>query len=82
MADPVEDLSPEAESLLEGFRKLPSEEQRRFAYRVLRLAEAPDLSPEWRHELTRRVASVKDGTAVMLDGEAVVQKLRAKYRRQ
>lgn len=38
MADSAQKLSPEAEALLEGFRRLSGEEQRRFAIRVSTMA--------------------------------------------
>jgi hypothetical protein len=79
MADPAEKLSPEAEALMERFRKLPSEEQRRFAKLALALAEPPELSSAWKREIANRLKSIEDGTAVLLDGDEVMRELRAKY---
>lgn len=79
MSDPAEKLSPEAKLLLERFLKLPGDEQRRFAQRALVLAEPPELSPAWKAEIAARLQSVEDGSAQLLDGETVMQELKAKY---
>ena len=38
-----------------------------------------ELDPELREELVRRLKSIEDGTAVLLDGDEVIRELRTKY---
>lgn len=38
-----------------------------------------NLTPEQQAELDRRITALKDGTAILLDGDTVTQELAAKY---
>lgn len=42
-------------------------------------AQPPELSPAWRAEIARRLKSIEDGTAVLIDGEEHMRRLREKY---
>jgi hypothetical protein len=75
---------PTAEELLEQALQLPKEQRRRLADQLLdsvdEFSQADDeLDPELREELVRRLKTIEDGTAVLLDGDEVVRELRAKY---
>ena len=81
-------MSSWAEELLAMARRLPREERLRIAEELQR-DDAAHASPEmaaeveaaWRDEVLRRVRRFLDGETKMLDGEAVYQRLRAKYAR-
>jgi putative addiction module component (TIGR02574 family) len=76
---------PTAEQLLAQALELPKEQRLRLADQLIDSVEGNDsdleLDPELRDELIRRVRSIEDGTAVLLDGEEVMRELRAKYER-
>lgn len=78
---------PTAEEVLETALKLPKEQRLRLADRLWDSAEAEEsaesmqLDPELHEELVRRLKSIEDGTAVLLDGDQVLRDLRAKYGR-
>jgi hypothetical protein len=38
-----------------------------------------EIDAAWKDEIVRRVQSIEDGTAVLLDGEAVMRELKSKY---
>lgn len=76
---------PTAEELLAQALQLPKEQRLRLADQLLdsvgEYSETDDdeLDPELREELERRLKSIEDGTAVLLDGDEVMRELRAKY---
>jgi len=73
------------EQLLAQALELPKEQRLRLADRLLDSVEDDDnnleLDPELRDELIRRMRTIEDGSAVLLDGEEVMRELRAKYER-
>jgi len=77
---------PTAEQLLEQALDLPKEQRLRLADQLIDSVEGDDsapieLDPELREELVRRLKTIEDGTAVLLDGDEVMRELRAKYER-
>jgi putative addiction module component (TIGR02574 family) len=76
---------PTAEQLLEQALELPKEQRLRLADQLLDSVEGDDsnleLDPQLRDELVRRLKTIEDGTAVLLDGDEVMRELRAKYER-
>jgi hypothetical protein len=81
-------MSSWAEELLAMARRLPREERLRIAEELQRdegahsSSEASaEVEAAWRDEVLRRVRRFLDGETTMLDGEAVYQRLRAKYAR-
>jgi putative addiction module component (TIGR02574 family) len=76
---------PTAEELLEHALQLPKEQRLRLADQLLdsvdEFSQIDDdqLDPELREELVRRLKSIEDGTAELLDGDEVMRELRAKY---
>jgi hypothetical protein len=78
-------MSDAAMTLLGQVLALPDEDRRWLADQLdatLGPAESqlPD-DPAFRAELDRRLQSIADGTAVLLDGEQVMRELRARYAR-
>lgn len=62
--------------------ELSAEERARLGEELLEsLAETPppELSPVWKAEISRRLKSIEDGTAVLLDGDDALKRLMAKY---
>jgi hypothetical protein len=78
---------PTADELLEQALHLPEEQRLRLANQLLDSVDEfsqtddDELHPELRDELVRRLKTIDDGTAVLLDGDEVLRKLRAKYLR-
>ena len=76
---------PTAGELLEHALQLPQEQRLRLADQLLDSADEYSetdhdaLDPELREELERRLKSIEDGTAMLLDGDEVMRELRAKY---
>jgi putative addiction module component (TIGR02574 family) len=76
---------PTAEELLEQALQLPKEQRLRLADQLwdsvdeFSQADDDELDPELREELVRRLKTIEDGTAVLLDGDEVMRELRAKY---
>ena len=68
-------MSSRAHKLIEEFFTLPEDEQAE----VLEAIVPTDEDPEFMAEIERRVRSIEDGTAVLLDGDEVLARLRAKY---
>jgi len=73
-------------TLLEQAMELPDEQRAELAALLLRSLE-PDDEPNvtdaewqeaWALELDRRMATVRDGTAALVDGEAVLRDVRSK----
>lgn len=68
--------------LLEEIKQLPEEERALLRAELDELDEgesAADIDPAFRTELEARLRSIENGTAVLLDGDAVMAELRAKY---
>jgi hypothetical protein len=68
--------------LLEEIKQLPEEERALLRAELDELDEsesAADIDPAFRVELEARLRSIENGTAVLLDGDAVMAELRAKY---
>lgn len=70
-------MSSRAHKVIEEFYALPEEEQSEVLEAIVP-ADLDDLSPEYRAELERRLCSIDDGTAVLLDGDEVLARLRLK----
>lgn len=76
---------PTAEELLEQAMQLPKEQRLRLADELLDSIEEfsqtddDEVDPELREELVRRLKSIEDGTAELLDDDEVMRELRAKY---
>lgn len=77
-------MSPKFAQVRSDALELTEEERARLAEELFESveegAEPPELSPEWKAEIARRLKSIEDGTAVLLDGDEVMRELRAKYR--
>ena len=75
--------SPTPEELLEQVLRLPKEQRLRLADRIWKSIEdegwPADVHPAWKAEIARRLKSIKDGTAVLIDGEEHLRRLRDKY---
>ena len=73
--------APDVEALLQQAKRLPREQQLRLAEELLDGSVEPDEGVEqaWHQELRRRLQALDDGTAVLLDGEQHVQRLRDKF---
>jgi putative addiction module component (TIGR02574 family) len=76
-------MTSEAHKLLEQVLALP-EEDRLYLAEALQDSLEPVESQEeidaaWKDELVRRVQSIEDGAAVLLDGDAVMSELKSKY---
>lgn len=75
---------PSEELLLEQALQLPKAERLRLVDRLWESIEGEEahepveLAPEQHAELRRRLKSIEDGTAVLLDGDQVMRELRAK----
>ena len=75
---------PTEEQLLEQALQLPKAQRLRLVDRIWESidgeeAQEPlDLDPELRAELLRRLKSIEDGTAVLLDGDEAMRDLRAR----
>jgi putative addiction module component (TIGR02574 family) len=63
--------------------KLPEEERRelvRSLQETLSDGDDDDISPAWRDELSRRRASLRDGSAQLVPAAEVIAELRARFR--
>ena len=67
--------------MLQQAKRLPKEQRLRLAEQLLDATEEPDEGVEqaWHQELRRRLQSIDDGTAVLLDGDEHMQRLRDKF---
>lgn len=67
--------------LLEEIKQLPKEDRALLRAELDELddGESSDLDPAFRAELEARLRSIENGSAVLLDGDAVMAELRAKY---
>lgn len=71
---------PTPEELLEHALRLPKEQRLRLADQIWESIEdegwPADVHPAWKTEVARRVRSVKDGSATIVDGEEHLRRLR------
>lgn len=76
-------VSPDADEILDRALKLPEAERRYLAEKLRETVneqEPPaDLSPAWREEIARRLERMDRGTAVLHDGEQLLEELLSKY---
>lgn len=71
-----------AEELLAMAKRLPRQTRLQIAAELQRDDEQGDnaeVEAAWRDEVVRRIQRYLDGETTMLDGDAVYQRLRAKY---
>lgn len=78
-------MNARARKIIDEALELP-EEDRALVIAELQESLEPIESPEeveaaWTEEIARRVQSVQDGTAVLLDGDTVLRELKTKYGR-
>lgn len=78
-------MTSQARKILEEALALPDEERRLIAIELRDSLEPTDSADEvdaaWRDELVRRARRIETGESVLLDGNEVYQRLRAKYDR-
>lgn len=80
-------IAPKAEpsvaQLFEQALQLPKEQRLQLAEQLCESAEEDgwpsDMHPAWREEVARRVAGLLDGSAVTIDGEEQMRRLRKKF---
>jgi len=80
--DPL--VTDAAKKLLEEALKLPPDERALLGAEILDSVhdEPPEeVEAAWRDEIKRRIAEIESGQVELLDGEAVLRELRAKYQR-
>ena len=65
------------EQLLTEASFLPSSERQKLIEDLRQLSEDSELSPQQLMQLRQRVAALKDGKAVLLDGAQAMKDLRA-----
>lgn len=70
-------MSSRARKIIEEFRALPEEEQSEVLDAIVP-ADLDEFAPEYRAEIELRLRSIEDGTAVLLDGDEVLARVRAK----
>jgi putative addiction module component (TIGR02574 family) len=76
-------MTSRARKILEEALSLP-EKDRVYLVEALQESIEPVESQEevdaaWRKEIVRRVKSIENGTAVLLDGDEVMHELKSKY---
>ncbi len=69
-------MSLTREQLLTEVRELPSSERRAFIEDLRHLNDEDNLSPEQLVELRRRMAELKSGQAILIDGDQVMREVR------
>jgi len=78
-------MSDAATALLQQAMTLTDDDRRWLADQLDATLGPPESQlphdPAFRAELDRRLQSIADGTAVLLDGEQVMRELRARYAR-
>jgi putative addiction module component (TIGR02574 family) len=75
-------VSPRFAELRAEALQLPEDERLRLAeelFESVEGAQPSELSPAWKAEISRRLKSIEDGTAVLHDHNDVMRELRAKY---
>jgi putative addiction module component (TIGR02574 family) len=73
------------DTVLQDALRLPVEERSRMASRLIESVDDGDeveLSPAWRAEINRRVESILDGTAKLIEHEEVMTGVRQKLAQQ
>jgi putative addiction module component (TIGR02574 family) len=74
---------PTTEQILEQALQLPKEQRLRLAEQLRESIEdegwPEDVHPTWRAEISRRLVSLHEGTAAMIDGDQHLRRLRDKY---
>jgi len=66
------------ESVLRDALGLPMAERSRIASRLLESVEedpAIEMSPEWHAEINRRISSIRDGTAKLIEHDEVMARV-------
>jgi putative addiction module component len=76
-------MNERARRLLKEALELPAEERAMLCAEIEATLEEAD-SPEtieaaWREEIAHRIREIEEGTVELLDGEAVLAELHAKY---
>jgi len=78
-------MTSQALKILQEALALPDEERRLIAIELRDSLESADSAEEvdaaWRDEIVRRARRVDSGESVLLDGDEVYHRLRAKYDR-
>lgn len=72
-------VTPAAEKLLADALALPIEEREALVDALSDSLDAAELSPEWKAEIARRIERIERGDATLLDAEAHLRALQAKY---
>lgn len=72
-------VTPAAEKVLAQALALPVAEREALVEALSDSLEPSELSPEWRAEIARRIQSIERGEATLLDAEAHLRELQAKY---
>jgi putative addiction module component (TIGR02574 family) len=75
-------VSPKFAELRDEALQLPEKERLRLAdelYESIEPGAVPDLSPAWKAEISRRLKSIEDGTAVLLDHDHAMRELKEKH---
>ena len=68
--------SEKVRTLAEGYQKLNDEERHSFAELVAPV-DSSELSQEWREEIHSRADDIDSGRVKLVDGEKVMEELRA-----
>jgi hypothetical protein len=72
----LQGMSSGAHKIIEGFYALPEDQQVEVLEAIV--PDDDDFDPAYLEELQRRVRSIEDGSAVLLDGDEVLARLRTK----
>ncbi len=70
---------PAAEKVLADALALTTEEREALVEALGDSLDPIELSPEWKAEIARRIESVERGDATLLDADAHLRALQAKY---
>ena len=73
------------DTVLQDALRLPLEERSRIASRLIESVDENDdiaLSPAWRTEINRRVDSIRNGTAKLIEHDEVMASVRQKLSQQ
>jgi putative addiction module component (TIGR02574 family) len=74
-------MTAAADRLLQDVLRLPVEDRSRIATRIIESVEDDEdfeLSHAWQAEINRRVESIKDGSAQLVDHDQVMDSVRQK----
>ena len=76
-------MSPKFAQVRSEALELTKQERILLAEELFESAQAgeqpPELSPAWKVEISRRLKSIEDGTAVLHDHDETMRELKAKY---